>query len=112
MLECTYNEGKRRLVLAITGDLKSTGVPEAHRWLEEEWPEQSCRPLKQVYLDVRSARIIDSTGVNWIFLLVRACREIGLTLTVQLASPAAMRVFEFAGLDKLTTIKYRRRKQL
>lgn len=112
MLKAGYNDGKRRLVLTIEEDLKSTTVEEARRWLEEEWPEHARSALKQVYLDVRNARIIDSIGVNWIFMLVRACREVDVPVTIRVASLAALRVFEFAGIDKLATIKFRHRKQL
>lgn len=112
MVECAYNEGKRRVVVIVIQDLKSTTVGAAHAWLEDEWPAYRAKAPKQVYLDVRNLRVVDSTGMNWILLLLRACQEINVPLTIQVASPAAMRVFKFAGLDKLTILKYRYRKQL
>lgn len=113
MLDETFHAERGRLVISFDGDLKSTNVEEARQWLETEWPRHAGNPaMKQVYLDVRNARIIDSVGMNWIFLLLSACKNRKLGLTIQLASPAAMRVFEFAGLPRLATIKYRRRKQL
>lgn len=113
MLDATFHEEKGRLVIGFDGDLKSTNVEEARQWLDAEWPRFSSRVgLKQVYLDVRKARVIDSVGMNWIFMLLSACGERHVGLTIQVASPAAMRVFEFSGLPKLATIKFRRRKQL
>lgn len=110
--EVTYVESKGRLLVAFAGDLKSTGSEPARLWLEGEWPRWAENPLKQVYLDLRNARIVDSVGLNWVFTLHLACRKRGVPLTIQIASPTVRRVFEFAQLEKLATIKYRLRKQL
>ncbi len=112
MLESNYIESKRRVVVRLEGDLKSTSVPEAGNWLATEWPRIRAQSPKQIQLDLREAKVVDSTGLNWVFQFLKNCRDLGVKPSIQIASPAAQRVFQFAGLDKLATVKFRSRKQL
>ena len=64
-----------------------------------------------LYLDMRVSRMIDSMGVNWLFAENVRLKDHGKQLVVRISSPAINRVIVFSGLDKLVTLKYRRRKQ-
>ena len=105
------DERKGRLLLETDVDITSTHVPVLRRGMMDFIESTESSAWKFLYLDLRTARIIDSTGVNWLFAESVRLREEGKQLVLRISSPAINRVFEFAGLDKVVTLKFRRRKQ-
>jgi len=102
---------KGRLLVEIENDVTSTQVPDLRRGLLEILTAHGDAPWKALYLDMRAARMIDSMGVNWLFAESVRLKELKKALVVRISSPAINRVMQFAGLDRLVTLKYRHRKQ-
>jgi anti-anti-sigma factor len=102
---------KRRLLVEIKDDVTSSQVPLLRRGLKEILDEAPTDSWTALYLDLRSARMVDSMGVNWLFAESVRVKEFGRTMVIRISSPAINRVMQFAGLDKLVVLKFRRRKQ-
>jgi anti-anti-sigma factor len=102
---------KRRLLVEIRDDVTSTQVPLLRRGLKGILDQTDPSSWTAFYLDIRSARMVDSMGINWLFAESVRVRELGRTMVIRISSPAIHRVMQFAGLDKLVVLKFRRRKQ-
>ena len=64
-----------------------------------------------LYLDMRNARMVDSMGMNWLFAETARMKDEKRKTVIRISSPAINRVMQFSGMDKLVTLKFRRRKQ-
>jgi anti-anti-sigma factor len=111
LIEGQVDERKARLLVEIKVDVTSSQVPELRKGLLQIVNEAGPDIWKSLYLDMRTARMIDSMGMNWLFAESVRLRENKKTLVVRISSPAINRVMEFAGFDRLVTLKFRRRKQ-
>ena len=105
------DERKRRLLVEVHDDVTSTHVPLLRKGLMQIMEENATRNWKALYLDIRNARMIDSMGVNWIFAETVRLKGEKKQVVLRVSSPAINRVLQFAGLDKVVTLKFRRRKQ-
>ena len=105
------DERKGRLLVDISEDVTSTHVSELRRGLMEILETAGSSSWKALYLDIRNARMVDSMGMNWLFAESVRLKEMNKTFVIRISSPAIHRVMQFAGLDKLVTLKYRRRRQ-
>jgi anti-anti-sigma factor len=102
---------KKRLLVEIKDEVISTQVPKLRRGLIEILEHADPGDWKTLYLDIRSARMVDSMGINWLYAESVRISESGKSMVLRVSSPAINRVIQFAGLDKMVTLKYRRRKQ-
>ena len=105
------DERKGRLLVEVSDDVTSTHVSDLRKGLMEILDKASGQPWKALYLDMRNARMVDSMGMNWLFAESVRLKEMDKSFVVRISSPAIHRVMQFAGLDKLVTLKFRRRKQ-
>ena len=105
------DERKRRLLVEVHDDVTSTQVPLLRKGLMEILEANANANWKALYLDIRSARMIDSMGINWIFAETVRLKSEKKQMVIRVSSPAVNRVLQFAGLDKVVTVKFRRRKQ-
>ena len=105
------DERKGRLLVDISEDVTSTHVSELRKGLMEILEAAGDKSWKALYLDIRNSRMVDSMGINWLFAESVRLKELEKTLVIRISSPAIHRVLQFSGLDKLVTVKYRRRKQ-
>ena len=110
-LSARVDERKGRLLLEIPGDVTSSQVNELKHELRAILGQHGSENWSDLYLDMRSARMVDSMGINWLFAEAVRLREEKRSLVIRISSPAINRVMEFAGLNKVTLIKFRRRKQ-
>jgi anti-anti-sigma factor len=110
-IEGVVDDRKGRLLVEITEDIISTHVSDLRRGLMEIIEDADEKSWKALYLDMRNARMVDSMGVNWLFAESVRLKEMNKTFVIRISSPAINRVMQFAGLDKLVTLKFRRRKQ-
>ncbi len=105
------DERKGRLLVEVSEDVISTHVSDLRKGLIEILDSVSTKTWNALYLDLRNARMVDSMGINWLFAESVRLKEMEKTFVIRISSPAIHRVMEFAGLDKLVTLKFRRRKQ-
>ncbi len=111
LLAARLDERKGRLLVDVREDITSTQVPELRHAMMQILEKHGFDSWKALYLDVRNARMIDSMGTNWLFAESVRLKEHKKSLVLRISSPAINRVIQFAGLDKLVTVKFRRRKQ-
>ena len=111
LIEGRVDERKGRLLVEIKDDVTSSQVPDLRRGLMQITQKAGFESWKDLYLDMRGARMIDSMGVNWLFAETVRLKENKKRMVLRISSPVINRVIQFAGLDKLVVLKYRRRKQ-
>ncbi|MEX0326024.1 MAG: STAS domain-containing protein [Puniceicoccaceae bacterium] len=105
------DERKGRLLVEVKDDVTSSQVPELRRGLMQITQAAGFDTWKDLYLDMRNSRMIDSMGINWLFAETVRLKENKKRMVLRISSPAIYRVVQFAGLDKLVILKFRRRKQ-
>lgn len=111
MIASRLDSNKKRLLVEIHDEVTSTQVPDLRRAMKGILDKTDPELWKSLYLDLRSSRMVDSMGVNWLFAETVRVKESGKEMVIRISSPAINRVIQFAGLDKLVTLKFRRRKQ-
>ena len=111
ILSSHLDEGKKRLHVEINDNVTSTTVARLRNGLKEIVSQADETKWDSLYLDMRSARVVDSMGINWLFAETLRIKESKKKMVLRISSPAINRVMLFAGLNKLVVLKYRRRKQ-
>ena len=110
-VEGVLDEKKERLLVEVKTDVTSTHIAGLKGGLAKVIQMNPAASWKSVYLDMRNSRLIDSVGVNWMFSETNQLRGEHKKMVLRVSSPAISRVIEFFGLDRVVTLKYRRRKQ-
>lgn len=111
LISARVDATKKRLLVVIKEEVTSTQVQDLRRGMKDILEHANGDSWNALYLDMRSSRMVDSMGVNWLYAESVRIKESGKTMVIRISSPAIHRVMEFAGLDKLVVLKYRRRKQ-
>ncbi|MEX0332311.1 MAG: STAS domain-containing protein [Puniceicoccaceae bacterium] len=111
LIEGHLDERKGRLLVEVKDDVTSSQVGELRRGLMHITQEVGLDSWRDLYLDMRNSRMIDSMGINWLFAETVRLKENKKRMVLRISSPAIHRVVQFAGLDKLVILKFRRRKQ-
>ena len=111
IMEVKLDERKGRLHVILDTDVTSTQVTTLRKGMIDAFDLHGFDSWKDLYLDMRDSRMIDSMGVNWLFAENVRLQENSKELVLRISSPAINRIIQFSGLDKLVTLKYRRRKQ-
>ena len=111
LIEGRVDVRKGRLLVEIKNDVTSTEVPALRRGLMRIINAADIDSWNSLYLDMRTSRMVDSMGVNWLFAETVRLKDSNKKMVLRISSPAINRVIQFAGLDKLVTLKFRRRKQ-
>lgn len=102
---------KKRLHIEIKDEVTSSTVPELRRGIRQILDEAKPEKWNALFLDMRSSRVVDSMGINWLFAESARVKDAKKEVIIRISSPAINRVMQFAGLDKLVVLKFRRRKQ-
>lgn len=110
-LSSRVDANKRRLLIEINEEITSTQIADLRDSLAKAIEDANDDDWSHLYLDIRAARVVDSMGVNWIFAESLKLKKANKVMVIRISSPAIFRVMQFAGLDRLVMIKFRRRKQ-
>ena len=102
---------KKRLHVEVRDEVTSTQVPTLRQGLKGILESADEKGWDSLFLDMRSSRMIDSMGINWLFAETVRLKDADKMMVIRISSPAINRVLEFAGLDRVVTLKFRRRKQ-
>lgn len=102
---------KKRLHVEVRDEVTSTQVPALRQGLRSILESADKESWDALFLDMRSTRMVDSMGINWLFAETVRLKDANKKMVVRISSPAINRVMEFAGLDRMVTLKFRRRKQ-
>lgn len=101
-----YIAGKRQLTLTVKGDLLSTNAEQRHEEIMELL-QKSNEPREHVRLDLGTAKMIDSVGLNLLLGVVRFVREEGSKVSLRITSPSVNRVLAFSQFDRVAEIDFR-----
>ena len=89
------------LRLRLAGDVDAATAP----LLEAQITEAVRAGHAQVILDFGDLKFIDSSGLSVLVSNHKRLRDAGGDLVVESPPPAALRLFEIAGLDRVLTIR-------
>lgn len=101
-----YIEGKRQLTLVVKGDLLSTNAEQRYAELSELL-KQHADKREHVRIDLGTAKMIDSVGLNLLLGLVRQVRESGETVSLRITSASVNRVLTFSHFNRIAEIDFR-----
>ena len=87
--------------LRLTGEVDAATAP----LLEAQITEAVRAGYAQVILDFGDLQFIDSSGLSVLVSNHKRLRDAGGDLVVDSPPPAALRLFEIAGLDRVLTIR-------
>lgn len=87
--------------IRVQGDLLSTNAKELRASLENllSAPEKQVG-LRTLFLDLSTATMIDSVGLNLIVAILRATKQAGGAMKIQHANPNVHRILLFTRLDQ------------
>ena len=109
MVTASLNAQRRTLRVKIKGDVLSTNA-EAHAGaITEIFEHHKGTDISKFNLDLRTAQMVDSVGLNMILGLVRFANERRFTTKIAIASPAVHRVFQFSRLNKAVEVVFKER---
>ncbi len=99
------------LSIKVKGDILSTNAEDCAASIGgilKKNAKTACRHLK---LDLKSANMIDSVGLNMILGLIRNLQANGSEATIYISSPAVNRVFLFSRLNTIVNVVFKRRRR-
>ncbi len=104
----SFDQATGAIGLALAGDLKSTTVPELQRDVFALLAHDRLRELeaRAVVLDLRSAAMVDSLGLNLIIAILRWARERNLSLAIELARRGVYMTMLAVGLERQTELRF------
>jgi anti-anti-sigma factor len=105
----THDTPQRTIKFHVNGDVLSTTVGGLRAELDQVFESQSAAPgaIDVFEVDLRSARMVDSVGLNLLVWLWRTVTARGGKLRVQISSPDIERTFQFTRLSSRLEVDYR-----
>jgi anti-anti-sigma regulatory factor len=96
------------LGLVLAGDVKSTTVADQQRDLFALLANERVRKFdpRDLVLDLRTAALVDSLGLNLIIALLRWARERNLPLAIELARRGVYLPMLAVGLDRQAELRF------
>ncbi|MBL9120952.1 MAG: STAS domain-containing protein [Phycisphaerae bacterium] len=88
--------------IRINGDLLSTNAKEVRAVVNDllTEPEKFSKTLKTLLLDLSTAKMIDSVGLNLIVAILRATKQAGGAMKIRHDNPNVQRILLFTRLDQ------------
>ena len=95
--QVTYDTDRRIVIFRSAGDVLSTSADALREVLEEALRSPCAQPgaFDCFQLDLCSARMVDSVGLNLLVWLWRAVTARGARLRIRISSPNIERTFRF-----------------
>jgi anti-anti-sigma factor len=110
MITHSLDEKAACLQLKVKGDILSTNAEAVAQGFGEALRFSATFPLKHLDIDLKKARMVDSTGLNVLLGLIRAARERSATVSIHITSPTVHRVFQFSRIDLMTEVIFKEKK--
>jgi len=107
-MNITYKENKEELRLKIRGDILSTNADKHSSDIGTAIHEYE--QAKLLTLDLNTAKLVDSMGLNMLLGTIKMARNKGMDVQILIASESVKRLFAFARLEEIVTIKMREKR--
>lgn len=107
-MNTTFNKQKGELRLKLRGDILSTNAD--HRAREIGAALEENDEVVLVIIDLNSAKIIDSMGLNMLLGIIKRAQEKGMRVEFHIASQSIKRLFDFARMEDLAVVRCRERR--
>jgi anti-anti-sigma factor len=92
------------LTMTISGDLTSTTAGPLRADLAKLFAEKSASPWRIFRLDLSTAKMVDSVGLNFIVTILKAVQETKGKLEIVHGNPNVHRTLLFTRLDRHATL--------
>ena len=94
------------ITLVINGNILSTNVQEVRQKVLDilTQTEAGNPSWKRLHLDLTSAQMIDSTGLNFLVAVTRHVKKRGIELKISVSSPNISKSFSFIRLNRQADI--------
>lgn len=110
MVRSSLDDETRTLLVKVRGDLLSTNADERACSIGDILRNEDKSRWDNFVLDLRSANMVDSVGLNVIVGIIKEVRKVKAPITVSISSPAVNRLFLFSRLDTVVNIDYKERR--
>ncbi|OIO58560.1 MAG: hypothetical protein COZ46_04390 [Verrucomicrobia bacterium CG_4_10_14_3_um_filter_43_23] len=107
MIQSKIIPESQHLCITIDGDLLSTNVKTYGTYIKRTLDEEIG--YKAVAVDLNSAEILDSVGLNMLVSLAKILAEKSVILKIFVSSPSILKVMRFSRIDKVAEIVYAER---
>jgi len=111
MISSNLDSHSKILHVKVKGDILSTNAEENAQGFSTILKKEAEADWDTFSLDLNSAKMIDSTGLNVLLGLVKAVQERGAKMKIHISSPAVKRVFQFSRLDMMTEINFKEKRR-
>ena len=111
MIKGVLNRSKHNLTITLKGDVLSTNAEEFSDNINRIIKKHKPANWDELKLDLNSARIIDSMGLNMILNTVKQVQAAGKSMKIHISSSSIQRVFIFSRLDKAVEIVIKKRRR-
>ena len=111
MVTGELDEEQRTLSIRVRGDILSTNAEACLSSASDILRKERAKEWEKVSLDLNSARMVDSVGLNAIIGLVKNLQAQNKPVTVYISSAAVHRVFLFSRLDTIVNIVFKAKRR-
>ena len=111
MCKGVLDRSKHKLTITLKGDILSTNAEEFSGNINRLLKKHKLAGWDELKLDLNSARIIDSMGLNMILNIVKQVQAAGKSMKIHISSSAIQRVFQFSRLDQAVEIAFKKRRR-
>jgi len=110
-MNVSHQPDSSELIIRLDSDLLSTNAESLAEDLDAALFAHVDAEWSSLVLDLYTARMVDSVGLNLLLALLRRLRERQRSLTVIISSEAIRRAFTTAHLDQHVAVVFKKRRQ-
>jgi stage II sporulation protein AA (anti-sigma F factor antagonist) len=100
---CTITDSPSLLTVSLCGELDHHAAKELCRKIDDALYHTCAR---QIVLDLREIRFMDSAGLGLIFGRYRRICELGATLILRDPNPQVEKILRLAGVERIIPVQY------
>lgn len=111
MITHTLNASRATLDIKVKGDILSTNAEAMAHAFGEALRAYERETWTRVEVDLMSAKMVDSTGLNVLLGLIKAAKERQAQITLRISSPTVQRVFQFSRIDLMAEVLFKEKRK-
>ena len=109
VMASSKSNGSKSLKIPHKGDILSTNAEESVEAISRALTDNP--EATDIQVDLRTARMIDSVGLNVLIGLIKQTRDRPATVTLRISSPSIKRLFDVSHIHELAEVDYSPRRQ-